>query len=128
MASHISRGRAASTSHKRFAAPGGALLVSVIMMTTLGGTNPAAATCGVTSATHSTGVHAASSGTGGIHTGASTPHVSSAGESCPTSTASTAHIAGLTGGLAGGHMVHALNAGGGHSHMGHENKAEHTKL
>ena len=101
MASDISRGHAASTSRtaKRLTGTAGALLVSVVMATTLGAANPAAAGCGVTSATHTTGSHAAPSGIAGAHTGPTTPHVSSAGESCPGSTASTAHIAGATGGL-----------------------------
>jgi len=69
----------------RLANSRGALLAgaSLILALTLGAPGQALAACGTTIPT---GAHAPSSGGGGVHSGATTPHVSgpSGGSSCPT--------------------------------------------
>jgi hypothetical protein len=85
------RGGTASGAHSvdtiyRLANSRGALLAgaSLIAAFVVGGPGQALAACGTTIPT--TGAHAPSAGGGGVHSGATTPHVSgpSGGSSCPT--------------------------------------------
>jgi hypothetical protein len=81
----------------RLAISRGALLAggSLILALTLGAPSQALAACGGTAVP--TGAHAPSSGAGGTHVGATTPHVSSSsGSSCSaTATANPTPLAGV---------------------------------
>lgn len=82
---HASGARSVGKIFDRLASPRGALLAgaSLILALTLGAPGQALAACGTTMPT---GAHAPSSGGAGVHSGATTPHVSgpSGGSSCPT--------------------------------------------
>jgi hypothetical protein len=117
---HIDVGGSASGARSvgriyRLASSRGALLVgaSLLAALALGAPSQALAACGTTMPT---GAHAPSAGGGGVHSGATTPHVSgpSGGSSCPTAvSAKPTPLAGVhEPGEAPGHVslagVHTL--------------------